>query len=360
MEYLAKDLQPGVTYAIQIRSVSGTDVSEWSPVINVVTTSDSTAPGNITGLTGTVVGNGFRLLWNPISTNADGTQIRDFKDYQISIDDGFGNVRLRYAQSPSFFYAYENNVADFGEARPALTFGVVARDTTNNISSTPAVRTLLNPIPANVPSLNATTQTGAVQLNWAAVADTDIQAYNLYVSDTSTFDPDASNRIFSGNALSFLYPTTATGSLYFLVTAVDIFGQESAAPTASNTAPTSYPVSDHDTHTFTYSGPLTLVTGEARLYFDAPYTFSSVRASVGTAPTGSSVKVDVLLNGTSIWATTPSNAPEIAVSTFTSGAVNVFDTLSIAAGDYLTIDVTQIGSTLPGEDLTVSIRVSAA
>jgi hypothetical protein len=100
-------------------------------------------------------------------------------------------------------------------------------------------------------------------------------------------------------------------------------------------------------------------TGTARTYADAAWVITGVRASVGTAPTGSSVIIDVLKNGTSIFATTPANRPTIAVSGFTavSGAP---DTTAVASGEYLTVSCTQADSNLVAADLTVQILVTRA
>jgi hypothetical protein len=82
-------------------------------------------------------------------------------------------------------------------------------------------------------------------------------------------------------------------------------------------------------------------------------TITSVRASVGTAPTGASVIVDVHLNGTTIF-TTQGNRPTISPGAFTSGSATP-DVTSVAAGDYLTIDIDQVGSTVAGAYLTVQV-----
>jgi hypothetical protein len=99
-----------------------------------------------------------------------------------------------------------------------------------------------------------------------------------------------------------------------------------------------------------------LVTGAKpfRWYARGAWTILAVRASVGTAPTGASVIVDVNKNGTTIF-TTQSSRPTIAVSTNTAlnSADPEIDTL--ANGDYLTLDVDQIGSTEPGQNLTVQV-----
>jgi hypothetical protein len=97
--------------------------------------------------------------------------------------------------------------------------------------------------------------------------------------------------------------------------------------------------------------------GTARTFADANWTITGVRVSVGTAPTGSAVIIDVLKNGTSIFAATPANRPTIAVSGFTavSGAP---DTTTVASGEYLTISCTQADSNLVAADLTVQILVT--
>lgn len=105
--------------------------------------------------------------------------------------------------------------------------------------------------------------------------------------------------------------------------------------------------------TFTVPGTLVVGAGAARYYLPTAKTISAVRASVGTAPTGASLIVDVNKNGTTIYGT-QGNRPTIAISGFTdlgeaaSGAV-------CAAADYLTVDVDQVGSTIAGANLTVTI-----
>lgn len=79
-----------------------------------------------------------------------------------------------------------------------------------------------------------------------------------------------------------------------------------------------------------------------------------VKASIYalTAPTGAAFIVDINKNGTSIWNSTQSNRVQLAAGA-TSGTQANFDTTTIAEGDILTIDVDQVGSTVPGQDITV-------
>jgi len=104
---------------------------------------------------------------------------------------------------------------------------------------------------------------------------------------------------------------------------------------------------------FSRSGSLAVAVGQGRFVFPFAATITGVRASVGTAPVGSSLIVDINKNGTTIFST-QANRPTIAASGNVSG-VAVPNTTSFAAGDYMTVDVDQVGSTTPGSDLTVVV-----
>jgi hypothetical protein len=111
-----------------------------------------------------------------------------------------------------------------------------------------------------------------------------------------------------------------------------------------------------DLSAFSKSGVLTTGAGVSRLPIGAAYTIQSVRAMVGTAPTGAAILVDVNKNGTTIF-TTQGNRPSIAAAGNASSAA-VPDVTALAAGDFLTVDVDQVGSTVAGSDLTVIVTVS--
>jgi hypothetical protein len=109
--------------------------------------------------------------------------------------------------------------------------------------------------------------------------------------------------------------------------------------------------------TWTQSGTLVTGTGAQRLYAPFACTITQVRASVVTAPTGGTtqLKIDVNKNGTTIYGTQTAR-PIFAASSVTAvgGAPTV---TTLAAGDYLTIDVDEIGNTVAGADLTVQVTV---
>lgn len=108
------------------------------------------------------------------------------------------------------------------------------------------------------------------------------------------------------------------------------------------------------TYPYSHSGDLSVLTGAHRLYNDtgATLTITKVRASVGTAPTGADVLVDVNLDGTTIF-TGGVDRPQIAAVAFTD--VGVPAVTAWPDGSYLTVDIDQIGSTAAGADLTVTI-----
>lgn len=113
-----------------------------------------------------------------------------------------------------------------------------------------------------------------------------------------------------------------------------------------------------DNPVFGLSGTLVVKVGVGRYYVEQACTLASVRASVGTAPTGAAIIVDVSKNGTTVF-TTQANRPTIPAGSTTSGLVTNMDVTALAAGDYLTVDVDQVGSTVAGADLVVQLRLSS-
>jgi hypothetical protein len=110
-----------------------------------------------------------------------------------------------------------------------------------------------------------------------------------------------------------------------------------------------------EAYVFSVVGTVTVATGKSRIYLEGNYTVETIAAAVNTAPTGAALTCDINKNGTTIF-TTPGNRPSIAVSTFYDGN-NVPDITTYAPGDYLSVDVDQIGSTVAGADLTVTVRL---
>lgn len=97
-------------------------------------------------------------------------------------------------------------------------------------------------------------------------------------------------------------------------------------------------------------GVLSVVDGRMKYRYPFAATLVGISAAmgVGTPPVGSPITVDLLVNGVVAYTLTiPDGAedvPEVAVS------------IPIAVGDFLTANITSVGSTSPGEDMTIIIR----
>lgn len=103
----------------------------------------------------------------------------------------------------------------------------------------------------------------------------------------------------------------------------------------------------------TFSAPVATPTvGTHRWYAYQESTITEVRASVGTAPTGSDIIVDINKNGSTIFLD-PDDRPRIISGEFT--AIAIPGTVSLDHGDYLTVDIDQGGSLNPGTGLTVQV-----
>lgn len=112
------------------------------------------------------------------------------------------------------------------------------------------------------------------------------------------------------------------------------------------------PVSqDRDNKSYNYDGTLAVNTGDKRLYMARAGTFGTFDMYVKTAPAGAALTVQINKNGSSIGTGTIADGA-------TSGTGQALSSTSFSAGDYLTVDITQIGSSTAGEDLYINFRIA--
>ena len=162
----------------------------------------------------------------------------------------------------------------------------------------------------------------------------------MVVSLASLADPDADRIVFwddSASGLAFL--TVGTGlSLSGTTLSAD-------ATTIKPTESLVIACSDETT---------AITTGTAKVTFRMPYAFTltAVRASVTTAPTGSTILIDINEGGTTILSTKLMiDASEKTSTTATTAAV-ISDS-SLADDAEITIDFDQVGSTIAGAGVKV-------
>lgn len=88
----------------------------------------------------------------------------------------------------------------------------------------------------------------------------------------------------------------------------------------------------------------------------APFdmTIIGVKAKVLTAPTGADLILDIHKNGTTLYAT-QANRPTITAGE-TSETATLPDVVEISAGDILSLDIDQVGSTVVGANLVVDVE----
>ena len=120
-------------------------------------------------------------------------------------------------------------------------------------------------------------------------------------------------------------------------------------------------------YTFSYAGNLSPEIMDLRMYNDSGKNrkINYVRASVGSAPTGKAVIIDILKNGKSIFVRSTSTVkdsndvprPTILPDESTDKVVPRKDVIW-ATDEYLTVSIRQIGSSFAGADLTINVVVS--
>lgn len=113
------------------------------------------------------------------------------------------------------------------------------------------------------------------------------------------------------------------------------------APTSGSTAPRFL--------SLIQEGNLRVLNGISRWYAPASVTITKIIARVDEAPTGNNLLLRV--NKVSAGVTTSVN---ITITANTIKTENNSPNLTLAADDYLTVDVTQIGGTNPGKGLRVT------
>jgi hypothetical protein len=107
---------------------------------------------------------------------------------------------------------------------------------------------------------------------------------------------------------------------------------------------------------FTRQGQLSTVTAGTEFPIGpGEYLLHSISGRVSTAPTGSAVIFDVLVNNVSVFAD-PADRPTIPAGQ-QNAVVGDFGVVMLAEGDYIEVIIAQVGSTYPGETLVASVRL---
>lgn len=104
-----------------------------------------------------------------------------------------------------------------------------------------------------------------------------------------------------------------------------------------------------------------LATGTAKVttfFPSATVTVNSVRAYVNTAPTGSTIIVDINEAGSTIMSATKLSIDASEKTSGTAASAAVLSDTSLASDAEITFDIDQVGSTIPGKGLVACLNVS--
>jgi len=94
-------------------------------------------------------------------------------------------------------------------------------------------------------------------------------------------------------------------------------------------------------------------TSKAAVRMPFAGTIRSITTAVTTAPTGAALICDVNIAGTTVF-TTQANRPSIAISGFSDNSADIAAG-TFAAGDVISVDVDQVGSSVAGANLSVLV-----
>ncbi len=118
MRILLRDLAPGQDYAVQFQSsnIEG-ETSPWGPVYRFRTAGDVVAPQAPAGLTWAATGSSFLGTWNAVTLDGNGQELRDLKDYEVTISNGVISRKF-YPISTYFELTLLQNQQIFGTIAP--------------------------------------------------------------------------------------------------------------------------------------------------------------------------------------------------------------------------------------------------
>lgn len=278
-----------------------------------------------------------------------------------------GNVALTTATSNVFFKDVDQTLTDGVDIALGTTTGTMfGTGTTQKLAffgSTPVVQqTGSSDVLASLVTLGLRAASSNPPLNLGSGALT-AGASTLGATTATTLSVGGNTALTTASGVQ-LSTLTTKGDLYAATASATVarvaVGANKTRLTADSTASTGVAWTDVQTERSWASwGTIVTGTGKARIYCDKAYTIKSVRSSVNTAPTGAAILVDINKNGTTVF-TTQGNRPSIAISGNTSGLVTNMDVTSLAAGDYIQVDIDQVGSTIAGADLTVQVVLAEA
>ena len=264
------------------------------------------------------------------------------------------NTRSIIAGTYSFYFYDEVN----GLAPVALSAGIALGDTVVRFASAIPAGTLVQ-IDSEVVLVGATDTGGntAVQrgLQSTAAATHDVSALVYTLTEKVAIVPFVKNFFGSSASGDWKY-SLALPNVRVATAALFMTNSIGAGAVALQSFTTT---NDNGLRTlaggqfsFQIAGYLAIQTSAApAVIVDADRSVRDIYGVLGTAPGGAGVTLQLNLNG-SLYTTV-----QFAPGATTSGTVDGFGLPILHGGDLLTVDVTGVGTTNPGSDLTLAMRL---
>ena len=237
MRIKIENMLPGVEHQIQIRSVSGSNYSEWSKTFTLTPPGDQVAPYPPQNLAVQIDGTSFKASWDEVTQSEDGSAASDLAKYRVYVSDGSTTVNFDVVGA-SFDFPFEVNTSAFGSPQGSLDFYVTAIDTTGNESVHSSTVHASNPAPGAPVNIQASGIQDGISLSWDSPSDDDIKGYNVYVGTSAGFTPNSGNLLRFTNTTAVIHSTLNYATeYYYKVFSVDVFNTPSV--TSADAGPAS-------------------------------------------------------------------------------------------------------------------------
>jgi len=166
-----------------------------------------TGPANLS-LQSPFIGLAFKAQW---------TAVWGATSYDIEIWSGGILRRSSSTTSTTFTYAIADAISDGG---PWRDYTVKVRSVSGTTVSGWSQLNVSNPTPAIPANITIGTVTAtSITLSWDAIADVDLQDYQVWISSTSGFTPDATTLAYTGTATGATLSGLTTATTYYIVVA---------------------------------------------------------------------------------------------------------------------------------------------